>query len=390
MFFEAELSFIRTTFERCHLQTWLLEEEDIRNSALLGVISPIQANTIYKIRDSFMCCYQFLILPDTQQQRGLLIGPYRSIELTEQQVMELAEQINVLPRQVQYLKRVYAEVPVLEEDDALFVMLDVFGEKIWGGSEKFIIVNIEQESQGTDAPFFFSTERMNSPEQTLWNMQTMERRYAHENELIQAVTQGQIHRAERLLSFFSNASFEQRLSDTVRNMKNYGIIMNTLLRKAAENGGVHPVYLDTVSSDFAKRIEAINNETDVRNMMADMLKAYCRLVRKNSIQKYSPPVQKAIAYIDSDLTADLSLRALAAMQNVSAGYLSALFRQETGQTLTEHVNQKRIKRAMQLLKTTKLQIQTIAQHCGIVDVHYFSKLFKKQVGKTPKEYRETP
>jgi len=34
-------------------------------------------------------------------------------------------------------------------------------------------------------------------------------------------------------------------------------------------------------------------------------------------------------------------------------------------------------------------VQTIAQHCGIVDVHYFSKMFKKAVGKTPKEYRET-
>ena len=44
---------------------------------------------------------------------------------------------------------------------------------------------------------------------------------------------------------------------------------------------------------------------------------------------------------------------------------------------------------MRLLATTKLQIQTIAQHCGILDVHYFSKVFKKSVGVTPKQYRET-
>jgi len=66
-----------------------------------------------------------------------------------------------------------------------------------------------------------------------------------------------------------------------------------------------------------------------------------------------------------------------------------LFKQEVGETLTEYVNGKRIKRAMQLLETTKMQVQTIAQNCGILDVHYFSKIFKKTTGMTPKEYRES-
>ena len=107
------------------------------------------------------------------------------------------------------------------------------------------------------------------------------------------------------------------------------------------------------------------------------------------MKNYSPPVQKAILYIDADLTADLSLSALAGAQNISPSYLSSLFRQETGQTLTDHVNHKRIKQAMQLLSTTHLQVQTVAQHCGILDVHYFSKVFKKYAGQTPKQYRET-
>ena len=77
------------------------------------------------------------------------------------------------------------------------------------------------------------------------------------------------------------------------------------------------------------------------------------------------------------------------MQNISASYLSALFKKETGVTLTEYVNEKRIKYAMQLLATTKIQIQTAAQHSGIDDVHYFTKLFKKYTGKTPKEYRQS-
>ena len=161
--------------------------------------------------------------------------------------------------------------------------------------------------------------------------------------------------------------------------------MNTLLRKAAENGGVHPVYLDGASSTFAKEIEQISSTAEIHTLMGKMFRSYCRLVKKHSIKGYSSPVQKAITFIDADLTADLTLSRLAAMQNISPAYLSTLFKKETGQTLTEYVNEKRIKLATRLLDTTSLQIQTVAQHCGIFDVLYFSKLFKKHTGKTPKE-----
>jgi YesN/AraC family two-component response regulator len=56
--------------------------------------------------------------------------------------------------------------------------------------------------------------------------------------------------------------------------------------------------------------------------------------------------------------------------------------------VTEYINRKRIELAKRLLVETKLQVQSIAQQCGIMDVHYFSKLFKRLVGLTPLEYRQ--
>lgn len=407
MRYEAELSFLQTLYEKSRLQTIIQEvgkplgsEADKGLRSIIGmnsfeetgvrnIISPIQSGTIYKMTDSFQCRYTFLLLPDTEPQCYLLVGPYLTEEVSEKHLMELAEQFGISPRQMPLLRDFFKELPVVAEEGPLFVALDVFGEKIWE-SKKFTVININQEQLGAISPLSNDLEDpVTDSQQTMWNMQAMERRYEMENELMRMVENGQLHNAERVMSFLSVASFEQRLSDSVRNMKNYCIIMNTLLRKAAENGGVHPVYLDSVSSDFAKKIESFNTVGEMPALMNEMIRSYCRLVSKHSIRKYSLPVQRAITYIDSDLTMDLSLSSLAAMQNVSAGYLSALFKQETGQTITEHVNQKRIKYAMRLLKTTKLQVQTIAQYCGIIDVHYFSKLFKKYVGKTPKEYRES-
>ena len=221
------------------------------------------------------------------------------------------------------------------------------------------------------------------------SMKAMEERYRFENELIRAVTLGQIHKEKLMIGVFSNELFEKRVADPLRNAKNYCIIMNTLLRKAAEEGGVHPLYIDRVSSEYAQRIEQCPATSAVGELMREMFRAYCRLVRKHSLKNLSGLVQKTVLLIDSDLAADLSLRSLAANQGVSAGYLSSLFKRETGKTVSEYIREKRMKHAAHLLSTTRLQIQTVAMHCGIMDVQYFSKQFKREVGMSPKEYRDS-
>lgn len=206
--------------------------------------------------------------------------------------------------------------------------------------------------------------------------------------MLEAVTAGQGQKIEPLFSHFPIQSFEMRTTDPLRNAKNYCVIMNTLLRKAAEKGGVHPLYLDRTSSKFAKSIEQVAEETRFPELMSDMFRSYCRLVRKHSTRDYSAPVRQSILLIDEDLSADLRLTPIADKIGVSREYLSSLFKKEVGKPLTEYIRGKRMNRAAALLRTTGLQVQTVALHCGIEDVQYFSKLFKKQFGLSPKEYRE--
>ena len=405
MYYESELRFLTDVFYKCHLRTHILdcsETLDARiDSGLRQLIGndsaykktakeffcELEPDTVYKFVDAFSCRYILLLLPNTEKESALCIGPYLSAELTNGHILEKAETFGIDPKITKQLENFYGNLPCFPETSRIFTVLDVFLDKVFGGSNNYAVVDVNKESSKLE--FWEQKKDPSDPEISAMSMRMMEARYSYENELIQAVSQGQAHKAGIILSNFSHLSFETRLSDPVRNLKNYCIIMNTLLRKAAENGGVHPIYLDSISSMFARKIEQLTNTESVQNLMVDMFKSYCRLVKKHSMKQYSAPVQKAIIYIDSDLTANLTLSAIAQNQNISASYLSWLFKQETGQTLTEHVNQKRIKKAMKLLEATNLQIQTVAQHCGILDVQYFSKVFKKHTGKTPKEYRES-
>ncbi|MBQ7046079.1 MAG: helix-turn-helix domain-containing protein [Clostridia bacterium] len=402
MFYKNEFKFLTDTFKKCNLQALLIPlnisidpridlmlrksmwGDDSYNKVFSAVFKGLLDNTIYRFADSFGLNYFFLKLPDDKNIL-LSVGPYLTHDINEQKVLELAEKNNIQASKIKKLEQFYAGVPIVSEQSRIFTMLDCFAELIYGGSDNFSVVDLEPDVLKDIAPLNeYSAFKEQDP---LIDMQIMEQRYAHENKIIRAVALGQSHKIEQLLKNFSQISFERRLSDPIRNLKNYCIIMNTLLRKAAEQGGVHPIYINKVSSDYAIKIEQLSTTADVQSLMEQMFFGYCRLVKKHATRNYSAIVQKTVVYIDSDLCADLKLSSLAQMHNVSASYLSAQFKKETGSTLTEYVNNKRIKNAMHLLKTTNLQVQTVAQHSGILDMQYFTKLFKKYTGQTPKEFR---
>jgi YesN/AraC family two-component response regulator len=265
-------------------------------------------------------------------------------------------------------------------------MTDAFLGRIWK-TDSFAVVELNE----TYSPFMLPSDaapRNESFDDVEATVKMMEMRYSFENELIRAVSQGQQPKGALFAAQLNEQMLERRVADPLRNAKNYCIIMNTLLRKAAEEGGVHPVYIDKTSSKFAVKIELLSSTKACTDMMAEMFSSYCRLVYKHSIKSYSPIVQKTILIIDSDISAGLSLGVLAQKQGISSGYLATIFKKETQKTVTEYIADKRMEYARYLLSTTQLQIQTVALHCGIVDVQHFSKVFKKKTGKAPREYRE--
>ncbi len=401
---DNDLNFFCEILQKCHIHTSVLSTFDnigltvySRFNSVVGyfsksdetvqrVIGTVESKTKYLLYNEFKLRYICFRLPILSEKNILLIGPYLSAVLPSKDILEIGEKMGLDPTGQKNLKEYYSTVPVVSENDRIFAVINAFCERIWQ-IPSFAIVEVSKEYTlpqiSTDgAPHGESAAEM------LASAEMMEKRYAFENELIRAVSLGQQHKGELLSAAFNEQLFEKRVQDPVRNAKNYCIIMNTLLRKAAEDGGVHPIHIDALSSKFATKIELISNINTVSGLMREIFSSYCRLVRTHSMKTYSPIVKKTIVMIDSDISAELSLSTIAKRQGVSSGYLATVFKKETGKTLSAYVRDKRIEHAKYLLSTTHLQIQTVALHCGIMDVQYFSKIFKKQVGKTPKEYRD--
>lgn len=401
MILESELQLLCETFRKCRVQAIVIHPGetmdkllDERFRMLFGgdpeqsvdcFLRQVHPQVIYRMSTALRIHYIFLELSKEPRQAVLAIGPYLSSSPGNRLIFEIGEKFHISPNRQRLLESFYAGIPVIPDSSHLFALLDTFGEHLWG-SNSFSVEDINEDFM-SEAPPMKHTP--GSSEDLLFNMKLMEERYAAENELMRAVSKGQVHKGAYIMEGFSSNGFEKRLDDPLRNLKNYSVIMNTLLRKAAEKGGVHPLYLNDISSAYASKIESSSSLSAMQDLMVEMFRSYCLLVRKHTMKNYSPTIQKTILLIDSDLSADLSLSTLAQAQNVSPGYLSTLFKRETGKTLTEYIQSERMQLATHLLETTSLQIQTVALHCGIMDVQYFSKIFRKYIGKTPKEYRES-
>ena len=134
---------------------------------------------------------------------------------------------------------------------------------------------------------------------------------------------------------------------------------------------------------------------DMGNILDHYFKILIETAGSNAVQRFitenssSSIVEKIHSYVTMRYRFNITPGKICDELYLNNAYVSRLFKKETGSTLTEFVNRKRIEHALLLLNTTNMQIQIIAQHCGISDVNYFTKLFKKQIGKTPKEYRES-
>lgn len=100
-------------------------------------------------------------------------------------------------------------------------------------------------------------------------------------------------------------------------------------------------------------------------------------------------VKNALEYIEANYKRKITLIEVAEKTYVSQWHLSKLLNKYTSRNFSELLNQARIKKAEELLKDPALRIGDIAEQVGFFDMAHFSRVFKKQMGISAQEYRNT-
>lgn len=103
---------------------------------------------------------------------------------------------------------------------------------------------------------------------------------------------------------------------------------------------------------------------------------------------YSFHIKKALDYIDSRYTDDISLDDISDYLGINKSYFCNIFKDETGFTFTEYLNKVRISNAKKILLKKNISILDVALSVGFNNQNYFNIIFKKLTGQTPSEYRK--
>ena len=101
------------------------------------------------------------------------------------------------------------------------------------------------------------------------------------------------------------------------------------------------------------------------------------------------PVTAAMDHINANYMNKLTLHEISDKLHVNSSYLSRKFKEKTGMSITDYINNFKIEKAKNLLQSTTIPIVHIAYNLGYTDQNYFTRIFKQFTGQTPSEYRNS-
>lgn len=358
---------------RCHMKDSEHLYEQIR-----AVVSRLEFGKILSVRDNFHLD-NVLVRASPDHQGFYSIGPFRSQTPDKNDFQMAAAYSGLTPAQsdaVNYLfRRVPVNIPrVVGLSLAKNILLSAYGIE----NPEVQELNFERLEMPDGIPLENVNDRAHRVETI----------YQHEEKLLAYIAEGNEPRALEEAQFFFHTGMDQRLKNRLFSRQTLAYTVNTLFRKAAQQVGVHPLFLDEISERFARTLELCTTYQQIGEVNLQMVHEYCELCRLQAIRGYSPNVQKVMQYIQINLNQDLTPETIAQGVNFSPGYISRRFKEEVGVSLGSYIASRRIEVACQLLEKTTMTVREISSYVGIPDWNYFTKVFRKEKNCTPSQYRK--
>lgn len=215
--------------------------------------------------------------------------------------------------------------------------------------------------------------------------------YSLEFAFYDAVREGDVRRVEKLCEndFIRQEGLGQLSKNSLRNAVYHFIITAALVARYCISGGMEHEAAYGLSDFYIQKADQCTTVGQVSQLHGIMSTDYAK--RMNALKKDridSKPVAECIDYIYGNLHTRITLTMLADYVKLNPSYLSRLFKQTTGVTVSLYIQNKKIADARNMLKYTDLSVSDISSVLAFPTQSYFIEVFKKHEGMTPKQYRE--
>lgn len=210
--------------------------------------------------------------------------------------------------------------------------------------------------------------------------------YEKEKALITKLKTGDTEQAKALLNDLLGYVFFAE-GNNLEVVKSRALELSSLLSRAAIEGGATSDSVLKVNNQFLMSLQNITDLDDLCYKLQETIDVFTDCMFNYIPSKGNEIIKKAIRYISQNFSRSLTLDEVADHVHLNSAYFSTLFKQSTGSSFKEYLNMVRIEESKRLLANTDYSIIDISLATGFEDQSYFSKVFKKYTGLTPKQYR---
>lgn len=219
--------------------------------------------------------------------------------------------------------------------------------------------------------------------------------YDQEMREFGSIENGDLIQLEKSLQEDYDGTIGTLAKDPLRNLKNLGIVLVTLASRAAIRRGLSPEISFSLSDSYIQQIEECKDLALVAPLAHKAEFQYAEMVheikekQKGILKKQkNPRINKCKDFIFSHLHDRITLEDLAAEADCNPNYLSQLFKECEGISISGYILQEKINRAKNLLIYSDYSYIEIATYLGFSSQSHLGTQFKKHTGYTLRQYRE--
>ena len=210
-----------------------------------------------------------------------------------------------------------------------------------------------------------------------------------------SIENGDLIQLEKSLQEDYDGTIGTLAKDPLRNLKNLGIVLVTLASRAAIRGGLSPEISFSLSDSYIQQIEECKDLALITPLAHKAEFQYAGMVheikekQKGVLKKQkNPRINKCKDFIFSHLHDRITLEDLAVEADCNPNYLSQLFKECEGISISGYILQEKINRAKNLLIYSDYSYIEIATYLGFSSQSHLGTQFKKHTGYTLRQYRE--
>lgn len=318
----------------------------------------------------------------------IIIGPTRQTGNTDQDLRELAFQLDISPEDTAEFVIGMKSIIRMPLESVMQILCTVNyvlnGEKL--SLQDIAVFDDQQDILSKDAVAKQSAQQYSSeniPVQDVHNT------FELEQTVMTIVRKGDTAALREWVKAAPAVRGGIIAAEQLRQMKNTFIVSVTLASRAAIRGGMDVEDAFSLSDAYIQKCELLNRPDQIMNLQYHMILEYTQKVERIRFCKRPGKLAIDVAnYIQHHLSEPITAEEIAKELYLSRPYLSRKFIEETGESLTDFILKEKTEEAKRLLRYSDKSLTAISNYLGFSSQSHFSRVFKKYASSTPGEFRD--